>query len=90
MEFEDEYVLGLLDYCARPILEPNPVNNGYGLEVSISIPLRKSDILVGVVSQFLESKGIGHRFTRQNSDGIPERIIIQANEDIRKFYDCTW
>ena len=88
-EFDDEYVLGLLDYCTRPSLQPNPMTNGYSLTETLHITLRKSDILAGVIGQFLENKGIRYQSSQRNSEGIPERINITSNKDIKKFYDLT-
>lgn len=88
-EFDDEYVCGILDYCTRPSLQPHPMKNGYGLEKILHISLRKSDILAGVVSQFLENKGIKHLSTDRNSDGVPQRIKIEEHKNIAKFYNIV-
>jgi hypothetical protein len=87
IELDDEYVLGVIDYCTRPSLEPYQMPGGYGLDTILHISLRQSEILVGVVSQFLDSKKIRYRYDRRDSKGIPSKIIINSNEDIQKLYN---
>lgn len=77
-----EYVLGLIDYLCRPSLEPYPTANGYGINASVHVTLRKSEILLAVISQFLEYEGVEYRYERRDSNGIPERILINKPEDI--------
>ena len=83
IDLDKEYVLGLIDYLSRPALEPYSTEGGYGLDTNVYISLRKSEILLGVVSQFLESEGIEHRYKRQNSEGVPRRILVSKPEDIQ-------
>ena len=87
IEFDDDYVLGIIDYCTRPSLEPYQTPGGYGLDTILHISQRQSEILPGVVSQFLDSKGIEYRFNRRDSAGVPKEIIINNNEDIRALHN---
>ena len=87
IDLDKEYVLGLIDYLSRPSLEPYSTEGGYGLDTNLYISLRKSNILLGVVSQFLESEGIEHRYKRRNSEGVPRRILVNKPEDIRTLRD---
>lgn len=82
IDLDKEYVLGLIDYLSRPSLEPYPTTNGYGIDTSVHVMLRKSEILLGVVSQFLENEGVEYRYKRRDSEGIPEGILINKPEDI--------
>jgi len=87
IELDEEYVLGLLDYCTRPSLGPCQTNGSYRLDPKLHISLRKSEILVGVVSQFLESKGIEYRYNRRDSEGVPRGILISNNDGIRTIHN---
>jgi hypothetical protein len=87
IELDDEYVLGVIDYCTRPSLEPYQVAAGYGLDTILHISLRQSEILVGVVSQFLDNKGIDYRYSRRDSEGVPGEIIINNNKGIREIHN---
>ena len=82
IDLDKEYVLGLIDYLSRPSLEPYPTGNGYGLDTGVYVTLRKSEILLAVVSQFLEGEGIEYRYKGRDSDGIPEQILISKPEGI--------
>lgn len=87
IEFDEEYILGLIDYCTRPSLQPYQVTSGYGLGIKLHISLRKSEILAGVVSQFLERKGIEYRYNRRDSEGVPGGMIIENNNDIMTLHN---
>ena len=87
IELDEEYVLGVLDYCTRPSLEPYQINGSYGLGTKLHISLRKSEILVGVVSQFLERKGIEYRYDRRDSEGVPGGMIIEDNSSIKTLHN---
>jgi len=56
IDLDEEYVLGLIDYLSRPSLVPYKSGNGYGLDAKVNISLRKSEILLGVISQFFDSE----------------------------------
>ncbi len=84
IEWDEKYVLGILDYCTRPSLEPYQINGNYGLDTKLHISLRKSKILVGVVSQFLERRGIEYGYGRRDSEGVPEKVLVKNNDGIRK------
>lgn len=87
IEFDEEYVLGAIDYCTRPTLEPYKMPGGFGLDTILHISLRKSEILVGVVSQFLDGKGIEYRYSRRDSEGVPGEIIINNNVGIKRLHN---
>lgn len=82
IELDQEYVLGLIDYLARPSLEPYAMGDSYGLKTKLHISLRNSETLLGVISQFLNNEGIEHRYSRQDSEGIPREILINKSEDL--------
>ncbi len=86
-ELDEEYVLGVIDYCTRPSLEPYQMSSGYGLDKKLHISLRKSAILVGVVSQFLDSKGIEYGYNRRDSKGIPGEIVINNHNGIKTLHN---
>ncbi len=87
IELNEEYVLGVIDYCTRPSLQPYQLTGGYGLDPKLHISLRKSEILAGVVGQFLDKKGIEYRYNRRDSEGVPGEIIIENNSGIKTVHD---
>ena len=87
IELDDEYVFGVLDYCTRPSLEPYQTNGSYGLNTKLHISLRKSEILVGVVTQFLEKKGIEFQYSRRDSEGVPGEIVINNYNGIQTIHN---
>jgi len=87
IEFDKEYVLGIIDYCARPSLEPHQMTGNYGLNTKLYINLRKSEILVGVISQFLNKKDIEYRYSRRDSKGVPGEIVIDNNDSIKTLHN---
>lgn len=87
IDLDEEYVLGLLDYCTRPVLMPYEIDGGYGIKSKLSISMRKSKILVGVISKFFDSKGIDYQFKRRDSEGVPNEISIENNDSIKLFYN---
>jgi len=87
IDLDEEYVLGLIDYLSRPSLVPYKSGNGYGLDAKVNISLRKSEILLGVISQFFDSEGIDHRYKRRDSEGVPHEILVSKAEDIQTLRD---
>lgn len=87
IDLNEEYVLGLIDYLSRPSLQPYPMSGSYGLDPKVHVSLRQSEIILGVVSQFLKSEGIEHRYKRRGSEDVPERILINKPEDIHNLRD---
>lgn len=87
IDLDKEYVLGLIDYLSRPSLEPYPMGDGYGLDTNVHITLRESNILLGVVSQFLENEGVEHRYERRNSEDVPTQILISKPDDIQRLHN---
>lgn len=63
------------------------MTGGYGLEPMLNISLRQSEVLVGVINQFLENKEINYQYKRRDSDGIPGKITINDNKGIKKLYN---
>jgi hypothetical protein len=87
INIDKDYIIGLTDFLSRPSLKPRPTKTGYGLDTSVHITLRKSEILLGVISQFFESEGIEYRYKRQDSEGTPKEILISKPEGISKLRD---
>lgn len=87
IELDDEYVLGLIDHCTRPSLEPYQTKGSYGLNTTLHISPRQSEILVGIISQFLDIKHIEYRYDRRDSKGVPGKIIISDNSSIIKLHN---
>lgn len=82
IDLDKEYVLGLIDHLSRPSLEPYPTKSGYGIDTSVYVTLRKSEILLAVVCQFLENQGIEYRYKGRDSEGVPKQILINKPEGI--------
>lgn len=86
IELEIEYLLGLLDYLSKPTLEPYETQGGYtssyGLQASVYISLRQSNLLLGILTNFFDQNGINYRLDRRDSDGIPTRCIITETDSI--------
>lgn len=85
LEFTQEYIVGLLDYLARPKLQPEPTSSGYRLEPSVSITLRKSTLLAGILDRYLSSYDIDFKLQYRNN--APQKILIERNASISTFYD---
>lgn len=85
IDLSEDYVVGLLDYLARPRLYPEPTSSGYRLEPSVSISLRKSGLLAGILDKYLTDQNIDTKV--QYRDNAPKNILIERNSSIIAFCD---
>lgn len=83
LEVDEQYMIGLLDHLARPILQPEPSDSGYRLNSSVVIPLRRSDLLAGLIGQFLSNQDIKSNI--RYSDNSPKLIEINTQSSIISF-----
>jgi hypothetical protein len=85
IDLSEDYIVGLLDYLAGPRLYPEQTSSGYRLVPSISITLRKSGLLAGILHKYLTEQNVDGRI--QYRDDAPNNILIERNASIIAFYD---
>lgn len=82
IEFEEEYILGLIDYLSRPSFEPVEMTSGYGLNTRLYISLRQSEIILGILSNFFDGKDIKYQYKQRDSEGLPREILVGNSKSI--------
>jgi hypothetical protein len=85
LEIEDEYVVGLLDYLVNPELGPEKSGAGYRLSASISISLRGSEILAGLLEQYFLKHDINTSTSYRERE--PHQIEISRKSSILDLID---
>ncbi|QZY01202.1 hypothetical protein [Halobaculum rubrum] len=79
LDVPHDYLIGLIDYLCNPRLAPRETAGGYGLDPSLTITTRDSQLIEGIIVDSLEQSGI--RTTSENrSSGT--RVRIRNNESL--------
>ncbi|WP_343749931.1 hypothetical protein [Halococcus dombrowskii] len=63
------------------------MGGGYGLATELQISLRKSELLAGVIGQFLDRQDIQYRYDYGDSENGPRKMLIHNSEDIETLRD---
>lgn len=86
IEFEQQYLIGLIDYLASPRLRPIPGKTGYGLQTSVKFSFRQSELLQHILSQLFDNLDVEYRIST-TSDGKPKEATIGDFLSIKKLCD---
>ncbi len=85
-EVDKQYLVGLIDYLAKPTLAPLKSDSGYGLSTIVAISVRQSELIAGILCSSFGKFDIRHRIEYYN-DGSIRSILIGDSTSIDKIHD---